>query len=234
MDLRGYDDWLIYHEIFDEGEYEKALEALCSFHMRSGATAHVLDLGGNIGFFALRCADAWLSHSLPLERLRIVSVEPVLENIRATEALADLNPTLRESWTILQGVVGLRSGVVRLSEGPGHFCSSISSDSKGAGDPLPYMDLSTVCGDWPEISLMKVDIEGSEVDLLESYGDLLAKSTVVCMETHGVGRRLRSLELLQSAGFQGIVIERIVGLGSDELGSIWGARDDGKLNLTGQ
>src|SRR4051812_29275876 len=53
----NYNDWMIYNDIFVDGEYDPAIEQLLA---GSPGGARVLDLGGNVGFFTLRVADTFL------------------------------------------------------------------------------------------------------------------------------------------------------------------------------
>src|SRR5271165_5375449 len=54
--IRNQSDWVIYNEIFVDGDYDPAI--LMALECAKGTgDLEVLDLGANVGFFSLRCVD---------------------------------------------------------------------------------------------------------------------------------------------------------------------------------
>lgn len=173
--LRNYDDWLIFHEIFELGEYDEPLRELCRRVSQSDAKCYVLDLGANVGLFGLRLFEYWLQEKLPLSRLHLQSVEPDRQNCAAIESLIQRNPELGRCWRVDRGLVGEVSGQGALTQGPGHFAHSVDERSDAQGEKVDYLDLNQIIKDWPGINLLKVDIEGSETSLLSNFPGCLLR-----------------------------------------------------------
>ena len=97
---------------------------------------------------------------------------------------------------IVRGAVGSRlSGEAEFHVNSSHIASSLSGQfNPRAGRPRPqtiervsYVD---VLKEWrkyfgdQDIDLMKVDIEGAEIDFLSAHSDLLARTSNVIVEWH--------------------------------------------------
>lgn len=201
VDVRGYDDWLIWHEIFELGEYDASLEELCRRSLNHQAVVKVYDLGANIGLFALRLFDRWKSHGLPLQRLRVHSFEPDQANGLALCRTRERNRIPPHIWRLTQALVGELTGSGVLSRGPGHFAHSVSPPEERVGQLVPYYDLRPDFDADGTVDYLKVDIEGSEEALLTHYPCLLGNCGIVSIEAHGTRRRERVLDELRKAGF---------------------------------
>ena len=74
----------------------------------------------------------------------------------------------------------------------------------GTRDALAPGELETLFPEGVSIDLLKCDIEGSELELLESYGDLLRRVEIAVIELHHeICDTARCYELLRAAGFAG-------------------------------
>ena len=69
-------------------------------------------------------------------------------------------------------------------------------------EKVPYLDLKTVIPKEGRIDILKIDIEGSEFDLLENFPEVFQRARLLVMELHGqearaseFERRLRTLGL---------------------------------------
>jgi FkbM family methyltransferase len=205
--LRSYADWCSYNEIFVNDEYTRPIRE----SVASGASPlRVLDLGANFGYFALKLADVFLQER-PSDELVVWMVEA------SPTVCAELRHRMESSqarmkWTVTHGLVGKRTGTARLNiarEDNQNFVGQ--PDGSGAGGTLEvrYVDLAALVGDAPVIDLIKCDIEGSEFDLIESYPDLLARTTRLVVEFHRkFGDVTQATDRLKDLGFLSPVVLR--------------------------
>lgn len=125
-----------------------------------------LDLGGNIGAFAV------MAHACGVAS--VVSVEPEPDNLE----LLRTNVKGLDGVRVVEGCVGVGSGTTTL-----HLCNTAYNKyrhstviSKGRAQQidvpqLDFMDLVEETG----CDCVKMDVEGAEIELLEAYGDKLQK-----------------------------------------------------------
>ncbi len=175
---------------------------------RPAAGDMVLDLGGNIGFFAMYLQ--WCARGI-----RIHSFEPAggtferfSRNVREN-GLDDLITVHRCAVSDQNGTVTLKHA--DLSTHRSLFDSQWAAESKGAGQETVEcvtLDRATAsCGGGP-IDLLKVDIEGAEIEALEGAGsESLGRVRRIAVEYHDVHRpgcRERVTRVLASQGFTSI------------------------------
>jgi FkbM family methyltransferase len=197
----NFSDWVIYHEVFVEAEYDEAIDlALASAPLERPFRA--LDLGAHAGYFTLRLVDrARLTRGLDAP-LVITAVEPRPDSAAAfTERVLHSN-ALTASVTLVQGLVGKRSGTALLDRSRGPGSTGIMTSSTTDTIEVPFVDLSALVAGDAVIDLIKCDIEGAELMLLENHGDVFAKARVVAFELHDPLCHVpRCRALLQAAGF---------------------------------
>lgn len=125
-----------------------------------------LDLGGNIGAFAVLAAACGVES--------VVSVEPEPENLQLLEHNIQPFPNC---CSVVAGCVGVGSGVSTL-----HLCrtpynkyrhSCIISKNRTEHIEATRHDFLQLVED-TGANCVKMDIEGSEIEILEAYGDKLA------------------------------------------------------------
>ena len=115
-------------------------------------------------------------------------------------------------------------GSIVIAIGQNHYAHGITDEPTSNTFSVPYLDLEHICAEWPEVSLLKLDIEGSETLVLETFPLLLSRTWSICMEAHGVDRHQRCIELLVQTGWRKPAITRIQGEGAGMLSSIWAER----------
>lgn len=199
-------DWLLYNDIFVDGEYDPAIDLALELASRRGAAGsggplQVLDLGANVGYFSLRAADR-LATAAPGTPLRFTLVEPspVLAGELKRRLLSQ--PALAGAVTLHNALVGRREGTGVLFESPLHFENSLVARKGVRRREVPYVDLDAVLGPDLRIDLLKCDIEGSELELLRAYPDLLRRTRVCVIELHPEKCDSSAcLRLLEEAGF---------------------------------
>ena len=178
----NYNDWMIYNDIFVDGEYDLPIEQLLGATTEASDGAHILDLGGNVGFFTLRVADIFLRHGR--SDFEVVMVEGSPSTFAELEQrLAANEKLLRDRVRSVNGLAGERSGEARIAEAPSHGENTILTPGRG-GKSVPFVDLDALVRPWARIDLLKCDIEGAEELFVRNYGDLLRKSERAVFEFH--------------------------------------------------
>jgi FkbM family methyltransferase len=214
--VRSYVDWCTFNELFASGEYDAAIKATLEEAPR-GEPLRVLDLGANVGYFALRCADLALRAGRKVE-LTLVEGSP--STVRELEERVGPLQELGVACRIVHGLVGARTGSATLSlarEANQNFVGASRdgwSAYRGAVS-VPYIDLEQeVTG---PLDLLKCDVEGSEFAFLAAYPELLRRTKRAVIEFHpGFGEVARAVEQLRAAGLGEAEVLR-----QDSLTSVW-------------
>ena len=137
------------------------------------APSTIVDLGANVGV-----AAAWFRVRYP--EARIVAVEPD----PATFAKLARNIGGDPAVTLVHAAVGRESGEVALSRAPGYsVASSVAVRPPDAAETVrvPAVTLDEVCAEAAieRIDLLKLDVEGAELDVVEGCQALDAVGTIV-------------------------------------------------------
>lgn len=157
---------------------------------------HVLDLGGNIGTFALYAFAHW-----PIQSL--TSYEPDPENA------AVLFDTIRENphlpWRLKEAAVSNRNGTLRFISG--RFSEARAADEHESGIEVTLLDVFDIAG---EADVIKIDIEGSEWPILGDPRLAGLTAGVIVIECHargcpGTTPAGAARDRLEAAGYQVIV-----------------------------
>jgi FkbM family methyltransferase len=167
------------------------------------APSLVVDLGGHCGHFVVLC-ELVLEERFGPSATRYLIVEGLSELIDGIQTtLADTGLAPRS--TVLHGLVGRREGSATLRSGPSNLLetSAVMQHGERRGVEVPYLDLLRHIPDQTPIDILKVDIEGSEYDLVASYPTLLERTRLVAMEIHDVGQPITNvLGALEAAGLE--------------------------------
>ncbi len=189
----------IYTEIFSNKCYTDKL-----YKPSSGDT--IIDIGGNIGLFAI---------SIPYEvrGAKVHSFEPVRETRERLERNVVENG-LSSSVTVYPYAVHATSGHVTIHKGKtaGHSSTSDNAFTGGDSESVETITLRQVIelvgAEW--IDLLKMDIEGSEVEALSGDLSCLQRVRRIVVEYHGLfrpGSREHVMEVLRAANYDRIVDE---------------------------
>ena len=184
-------------DVFLSSHYWRLFE-----HLQDKPT-FVVDLGGHCGHFVILC-ELVVEERFGKSDTQYLVVEGLAElvgEIRRT--LADTG--LARKCRVLHGLVGLREGEGQLRSSAQNLLetSALSEGGVARGDKVPYIDLLKHLPDGQPIDILKIDIEGSEHDLVESYPTLFERARLVAMEVHDVGRSSNRLfRTLEAAGLQ--------------------------------
>jgi FkbM family methyltransferase len=177
-------DWTVYTEVFRKGEYDAAISRAVT-STRSGRLC-IVDLGANVGFFTLRVIDAIRTLEPRSRDLAITAVEGSPGRVEEFRSRVLVENGLRDQVQVINGLVGNRAGTAVLYEGRSHGDTSLFErpESSARGDELEFVDLSQRLASEPIIHLLKCDIEGAELQFIQTYRDLLLKTEVAVFELH--------------------------------------------------
>jgi FkbM family methyltransferase len=164
--------------------------------------ASVVDLGGHCGHFPILC-ELVIQERFGHSDARYVIVEGLGELVgEIQQTLADTG--LSSRCRVVHGLVGLRDGEGQLRSNPHNLLesSAVSNVGDARSAPVPYIDLFAHIPEGP-IDVLKIDIEGSEHDLVESYPTLFERTRLVAMEVHDMGRPSEPLfRAMEAAGLK--------------------------------
>jgi FkbM family methyltransferase len=157
--------YLLIHEYFEDAEL-----AACARFAAPGST--VIDVGANVGIFTMTLAR------LVGETGTVIAVDPLPRNCARLRAHAEMN---RHSGVrIVELAVGDKSGFVSLNPTLDPAFVSVYSDATIAPSPaIIEAQVRPLDEIWhsqgrPPVSFMKVDVEGSELGVLDGGKELLS------------------------------------------------------------
>jgi FkbM family methyltransferase len=166
----GTRDVGIFSEVFIAGEYDPP-PAVASRLAQLGRPPRILDLGANIGLFAAACRERWPG-------THVVSVEPDPENLEILRRTAADTDEIE----VIAACAGDRDGSVRFVAG--QFAEShVADDDTAAEDTIevPCVDALRLA---TAADLVKIDIEGSEWEILADPRFASIDAQVLVMEWH--------------------------------------------------
>jgi FkbM family methyltransferase len=199
----------LHQKIFVEREYGELIEPSC---LLRGQT--IVDVGANVGVFA-----RWAAKTFP--ESQVIAFEPIpplyeclVQNLRSGDraipravgrAHAPVQMEYLPEYTMLSGRAA--------SLGRTQYVAAASSErralvEKAFTNPqtfeIPSTTLETALADVGEIGLLKVDVEGMEMDVFDGIGDRVwPQIQQIVAEVHVVDDRLQSLtSLLKARGFR--------------------------------
>jgi FkbM family methyltransferase len=159
------------------------------FDMLSSPPRTVVDLGGNCGHFPVLCEIVVRSKFGPGQTQYFVfeAVEAMVKNITSTASAAQIENRV----TVIHGAVGKKQGEATLMGGKRSMLDSsavYSGPNRRIKQRVGYVDLERYLSDHSidEIDVLKVDIEGSEYDLIDSFPELFRRVKLIFMELHDV------------------------------------------------
>lgn len=161
-------DWAALQEVLVEDEYG-ALRP----YLKAKSTPIVLDLGSNIGTFALFCFSV-------APAATVCSFEPSAETFAVLEANRARNP--QHNWQVHRAAAWSKDGTVSFAASRTSTAGRVDSDG---GEAVPAVSLATIlerCGG--RIDIAKIDIEGAEEPALCEGANALAHIETLVVELH--------------------------------------------------
>ncbi|MBC7576785.1 MAG: FkbM family methyltransferase [Tardiphaga sp.] len=157
--------------------YEDELELL--FRDSVGVDYTLLDCGANYGYWSV------LVSSAPFGSHRAIAIEPSAQNFAGLANNARLNG---DRFEVMKCAIGAARGSANLS-GTKHEAFSIAGAADAGGEPVPVLALDDLIDDG-KVSpdgkyLIKLDVEGVEIDAIKGGARLLAGDSVIMCEEHG-------------------------------------------------
>jgi len=157
--------------------YEDELELL--FRDSVGVEYTLLDCGANFGYWSV------LISSAPYGSHKAIAIEPSSQNFAKLKNNAKINGGRFE---VIKCAIGAARGTARLS-GTKHEAFSIAGGAADGGEEVPVMALDDLIDDG-KISaggkyLVKLDVEGVEVEAIKGGERLLQGDSVLLCEEHG-------------------------------------------------
>jgi FkbM family methyltransferase len=157
--------------------YEDELELL--FRHSSDIDYTLLDCGANYGYWSV------LVTSKPFGAHKAIAIEPSSDNFAKLANNARVNG---DRFEALKCAIGAAKGTAHLS-GTKHEAFSIANGANGGGEEVPVMALDDLLNDGkiaPDGKyLIKLDVEGVEIDAIKGGAKLLAGDSVIMCEEHG-------------------------------------------------
>ena len=156
--------------------YEDELELL--FRDSVGVDYTLIDCGANFGYWSV------LISSIPYGSHKAIAIEPSSQNFVKLANNSEINGNRFE---VLKCAIGAARGTARLS-GTKHEAFSIAGD-QADGEEVPVIALDNLLDDG-KISaagkyLIKLDVEGVEIEAIKGGTRLLQGDSVLLCEEHG-------------------------------------------------
>jgi FkbM family methyltransferase len=165
------------------GVYEREVQQALA-----GQTGMVWDIGANVGFFTLLLAK---------HASLVLAVEPYPENLECLHRAVQMNDAAG-SVSVIDAAVSARDGTGWLAPGVN------SSESRLADHGLPVrtVTLDTLLDTYGIPALVKIDIEGGEMEALRGGCRLLSHHPKLIIETHSPELDDRVRGLLGECGYR--------------------------------
>lgn len=205
--LTNYGEWVVYNEIFTNGEYDPAIDQ--ALQTRSlDALFYVLDLGANVGFFTIRVVDRARQQTKGCTAFTILAIEGNARSVQEFNSRVRVENHLHEQVQVVHGLVGERVGSATLYDALMPSQNSLFQQREG-GVTVDYVDLDKLTAEAPAVDLLKCDIEGAELLFLRNYPGLLRKVRIAIFEFHSAFCDVEQCRrLLREYGFTRHVVLR--------------------------
>jgi FkbM family methyltransferase len=157
--------------------YEDELELL--FRDSVGVDYTLIDCGANFGYWSV------LVSSRPYGSHKAIAIEPSSQNFAKLRKNAEING---DRFDAMKCAIGATRGTARLS-GTKHEAFSIAGGAGDGGEDVPVIALDNLLDDG-KVSpdgkyLIKLDVEGVEIEAIKGGTRLLQGDSVLLCEEHG-------------------------------------------------
>ncbi|MGM4906163.1 FkbM family methyltransferase [Tardiphaga sp. 866_E4_N2_1] len=157
--------------------YEDELEVL--FRNSIDVDYTLLDCGANYGYWSV------LVSSGPFGSHKAIAIEPSFDNFAKLANNARING---DRFDVIKCAIGSQRGTAHLS-GTKHEAFSIAGDPNAGGEEVPVIALDNLLDDG-KVSmsgkyLIKLDVEGVEIEAIKGGARLLQGDSVIMCEEHG-------------------------------------------------
>ena len=164
---------LLFRAVCEQGIFEADIVHRMTRLARAGTT--VIDVGANLGLMSVPVLDACSS-------CRVVSFEPSPSSLPYLER-THADSAHRERWTVIGAAVADRAGELDFTVGSSAqdaLYEGFRSGDRIAGGRTIKVPVTTLDDAWrtlgePEVSLIKIDVEGAEAGVLAGATALLQR-----------------------------------------------------------
>jgi len=157
--------------------YEDELELL--FEDSVDIDYVLIDCGANYGYWSV------LVSSRPYGAHQVIAIEPSAENFPKLANNAHVNG---DRFETMKCAIGSARGTARLS-GSKHEAFSIAGSTSAGGEEVPVIALDNLIDDGKVAAggkyLIKLDVEGVEIEAIKGGARLLGADSVILCEEHG-------------------------------------------------
>ena len=204
LNLSSYMDYLIFKEIFIDKIYDNYIKYSLNRNMDNNSPKRIFDIGGNLGFFTIRCCEIWNQIQTDVQ-LHFIIYEPSENCMKRLEKNLQGFDSKIFSFDIRNKLIGKKDGWDWFIEDKEHHlgqCVSKKIDRSGQrySRRIAY-DNITADLQLSKIDLLKCDIEGSEVEFLKNYSSSLDTVNSIIIETHGKKVKDFVFKKMQEIGF---------------------------------
>jgi len=195
--LRGH-RWIrfmhTYNDQYVSGAYEADMQHALVRHLRPGMVFY--DVGANAGFFTL------LGACLVGNAGHVVSFEPHPTTARLLKKQVSANGI--ENVSVVKAAVTKHVGVAQFSDDR----PSVMNSLVAPGQSERMVEVKTTTLDWeakryPPPDLIKIDVEGAEIDVLQGAVELIKRNRpILLVEIHSHAIALQYDEIIADLGYQ--------------------------------
>lgn len=155
----------------------------------------VRDVGANVGFYAL------LAGVLAGQEGRVLAFEPVAENVAILRRHLSLND-LETRVEVVEAAVADKSGIRHFSAG--EYRATGKLDRAGQIEVrVVSLDEMMAEGRLPRVDVIKIDVEGAELEVLEGAKEVLTRYRPrLVVELHNPEMDRKCPEFLRQLGYQ--------------------------------
>lgn len=180
------------------GSYEAGKQAMFKEAVQPGAI--VYDVGANVGFYTL------LASRLVGPAGAVYSFEPFPKNIEYLERHLALNKT--SNVTVIAAAVSSEAGEMNFE--PGEFNEEGRLSSTGSlRVRVVTLDDVVRSGSAQPPTLLKIDVEGAELDVLQGSKAVLSQyQPLIFLATHNVPVHRACCDFLTSQGYSMSILDR--------------------------
>lgn len=183
--IRARWDEVVGRKLLREGAFEPMEVRTLTARVASGDVA--VDVGANIGLFAI---------PLALAGARVIAVEPLAENVRRLRFNAEGNHL--DNLVIVEAACGASDGRAVLHSAADPAFGSLKDVVKYRSASDLDVQVRSLDSLWhelgrPRIAIVKIDVEGGELDVIAGAGELLAANGPLLMVEADPGRAAEAL-----------------------------------------
>lgn len=136
----------------------------------------VIDIGSWIGPTALIAVLNGAS------KVILVEANPITINELRTTKYFD--PELDTKWDLIEGCVSDRDGIIKFGSTTGELSSTSASSDRGSGSNVFSLRYEKIMKCAPDPSIIKIDIEGTEIKILEDIINLSPTCAAIWLSWH--------------------------------------------------